>query len=168
MDLAHPRRGVPDRVLRVAVDTLRWAGKTSTDRLAACARELGADPGAARVRRLLADGSLIAESGGERNLGTVVDRITPRPRRQVQVLSFRLDYLWPSVRLDLEYDGEVHDRPDRRDRDRRRDAALAEAGYEVLRVRAADLRAPESLRTRIVDVLRRRARAHDLDPATFH
>ncbi len=167
IDLAHPSRGVSDRALRTAVDTLRWGGHTSTERLSACARELVRDPGARRIRRLLGDGSLVAESGGERRLGAVVDQISPAPRRQVEVLSYRLDYLWPSVRLDLEYDGEVHARPDRRARDRRRDAALTEAGYEVLRVRATDLRAPESLRARILDVLRTRARQHDLDPATF-
>lgn len=168
LDLAHPRQELDDTVLRTAVDSLRWSGHTSTARLDAATDELAGHLGADRIRGMLADGSLVAESQKERDLATVLDGISPPPRRQVRILAYRLDFMWPSVRLDVEYDGKVHERPDRRESDRLRDDALTAAGYEVLRLTAADLDDREALRANVLDTLRRLAAAHDLDPLTFH
>jgi very-short-patch-repair endonuclease len=58
-------------------------------------------------------------------------------RRQVPVGKYILDFLVPDVRLAIEIDGPCHDR--RRHADERRDAALRQAGYRVLRVEAEDV-----------------------------
>lgn len=63
----------------------------------------------------------------------------------------------------VEYDGEVHDRSDRRAHDDERDGRLEDAGCKVLHLRRADLADPEVLRARVVAALRRRARELGVD-----
>ena len=56
-------------------------------------------------------------------------------RREVVLLGrYIVDMLAPSLRLVVEVDGRCHER--RRGADKRRDRALAQAGYHVLRVEA--------------------------------
>jgi very-short-patch-repair endonuclease len=56
-------------------------------------------------------------------------------RREVALLGrYIVDMLAPSIRLVVEVDGRCHER--RRGADRRRDKALAAAGYHVLRIEA--------------------------------
>jgi very-short-patch-repair endonuclease len=55
-------------------------------------------------------------------------------RRQVVIDNAIVDFCAPSARLVVEVDGGYHDR--RRRADRRRDRALAKAGYRVLRLEA--------------------------------
>ena len=55
-------------------------------------------------------------------------------RRQQPVAGFAVDFYCPSQRLVLELDGDVHDEPDRRERDRLRTEALRQLSIRVLRV----------------------------------
>ena len=63
----------------------------------------------------------------------------PEPRLQAHVLDYRLDFLWPELRLALEIDAYgTHGSRARFESDRWRDARLlAEAGIIVLRVTEA-------------------------------
>jgi very-short-patch-repair endonuclease len=54
-------------------------------------------------------------------------------RRQHPIGSFVLDFYAPSIRLVVEVDGDVHDLPEMRRYDARRQAWLAEQGMHVLR-----------------------------------
>ena len=54
-------------------------------------------------------------------------------RRQHQVGRFIVDFMCLSARLAVEVDGPVHDEADQRSRDVARNAALAAAGFTVLR-----------------------------------
>jgi len=59
----------------------------------------------------------------------------PRPAVNVLVAGFEVDALWPAERLVVELDGhEFHRTRAAFERDRARDAALAVAGYTVVRV----------------------------------
>jgi hypothetical protein len=71
----------------------------------------------------------------------------------------RLDRAWPEVRLAVELDGaQFHTSPEDRRRDLARDAALAAAGWVVLRFTYADvLRDPDGVRARVLAVYRTRA-----------
>jgi len=59
----------------------------------------------------------------------------------------RADLYYPDRRLVIEYDGENH--KDRMVADMRRQNALVNAGYHLLRFTAADLRAPRSVVTQV-------------------
>lgn len=157
IDAAHPRYRIDDKRLRVAVDSLRWARRTTTKRLDLASAALPRHPGAGRIRRMLDDLTLISESEPERQFGALMDRLRPQPERQQPVAGYRVDFLWRSLRLVVEYDGEVHDRPDRRLADDKRDRDLEAAGYRVIRVRAADLQGPDRLLQRLRDTLHDRA-----------
>ena len=54
-------------------------------------------------------------------------------RRQYPIASFVLDFYAPALRLVIEVDGDVHDLPERRDYDARRQAWLEVQGMRVLR-----------------------------------
>ncbi|SHF72958.1 DUF559 domain-containing protein [Geodermatophilus nigrescens] len=68
----------------------------------------------------------------------------------------RLDRAWPEVKLAVELDGaRHHTSPEDRQRDLARDAALAAAGWLVLRFTYADVRRnPELVRRRVLEVYR--------------
>lgn len=163
VDAAHPRRRLGERQLRVAVDSLRWSAQTTTVRLRGLVAELPHHLGARRLARMFDALDLLSESERERLLGTVTDSIDPAPERQAWVGGCRVDFLWRLFRLVLEHDGEVHEQPDRHRHDTERDRRLAEAGCEVVHVRAADLADLRALRARLVAILRRRAQELDLD-----
>lgn len=70
----------------------------------------------------------------------------------------RLDAAWPEVKLAVELDGAAfHGSPAARERDLRRDAALAALGWVVLRFSYRRLmREPEACRAEILAAYRRR------------
>jgi hypothetical protein len=72
--------------------------------------------------------------------------------------SFSLDRAWPEAKLAVELDGaQHHTSPEDRRRDLGRDAALAAAGWVVLRFTYADVRRnPERVRARVREVYRMR------------
>lgn len=71
---------------------------------------------------------------------------------------FRLDRAWPEAKLAVEMDSaEHHTSPEHRQRDLTRDAALAAAGWLVLRFTYAEIRQdPEVVRQRVREVYRMR------------
>jgi very-short-patch-repair endonuclease len=157
IDGAHPHYRIGDKALRVAIDSLRWSRRTTTRQLDLVSAALPRHPGARRIRRMVDDLTLISESEPERQFGGLLDQLTPRPQRQVPIAGYRVDFAWPHLRVIVEYDGEVHDRPDRRQADAQRDRDLEAAGYLVVRVRAADLRDPDRLLRRLHHTMRARA-----------
>ena len=62
-------------------------------------------------------------------------------RRQHPAGPYVLDFYCPSAKLAVEIDGVAHEMGDNPARDVRRDAWLAEQGYRVLRIPAADVAA---------------------------
>jgi hypothetical protein len=71
-----------------------------------------------------------------------------------------LDAAWPELKIAVEFDGAAfHGNLEARERDLRRDAALAALGWVVLRFGFRDVtERPQECRARIVDVHRERAR----------
>jgi very-short-patch-repair endonuclease len=137
-------------------DACRWRRLVTTRAVLEVAERLGRGrhAGARTVLALRHRGVLEQESPGERRMaeafaalgfteGAVVwqAQITPR---------HRVDALIAAHRLVVEYDGhDFHTDPRDRAADRLRDQELAALGYEVLRVRAQDLRDLRRLRARI-------------------
>jgi very-short-patch-repair endonuclease len=70
--------------------------------------------------------------------------------QQYRVLSFRLDYAWPEIRLALEVDGWHHRSPQAAAKDADRDAQLRGAGWVVVRI--DDRSGEESLLDQVVRV----------------
>lgn len=86
----------------------------------------------------------------------------PVPRQQHRVLlpdgPVLLDAAWPEVKLAVELDGAAfHGSPEARERDLRRDAALAALGWLVLRFSYRRItRDPEACRSQVAAVYRQR------------
>jgi G:T-mismatch repair DNA endonuclease (very short patch repair protein) len=105
----------------------------------------------------LSDG--LAESPPETRLRLLMLRAgLPTPSAQYRVFDgegfvARVDFAFPGVKLAIEYDGAWHGRPGELGRDRRRLNRLAAAGWRVLFVTAADMRAPDELLARLTEVL---------------
>jgi hypothetical protein len=159
LDAAHPRFEIPEKRLRIGIDSLRWAERTSTSRLLVALRELSDHLGAAVLRSMFQSGSLVSESEAERGVDVLVGTMTPPPERQVWIVpGRRVDFLWRSLRTVLEYDGEVHRSAERRVQDVERDRELMEAGYLVLHVTKDDVDDPASFLAWLVVTLQRRAR----------
>ena len=80
-----------------------------------------------------------------------------KARRQVPCGPWTLDFLFASARLVVELDGDTHATPRAMARDTRRDAWLAERGYEVLRFTNREvLGNPDGVLAVIVAALARR------------
>ncbi len=60
-------------------------------------------------------------------------------RKQFPQAGFAIDFACLSARLAIEVDGEVHDRGDQPEFDRRKDEQLKQAGFEVLRIPAREV-----------------------------
>jgi very-short-patch-repair endonuclease len=79
----------------------------------------------------------------------------PIPRVNSRLGRYEVDFLWPERRFVVEVDGfQFHSLRSRFERDRARDAALAAAGYTVVRVTWRQLAdAPEAVAARIAAAL---------------
>ncbi len=102
----------------------------------------GNHPGRARLARVAAahTSSSRTDSPPEERLLTLIRAAgLPEPQLQVHVLGYRLDFLWPDLRLAVEVDAYgTHGARARFESDRRRDARLlTEKGISVLRVTQA-------------------------------
>jgi very-short-patch-repair endonuclease len=132
--------GLPDRDVERLLDEALFARRLVTlaeigDLLARCGRH----PGRARLKRVASphDRSTSTDSPPEETmLGLVRAGGLPEPRLQVDVLGYRLDFLWPALGLAVEVDAYgTHGSPARFEADRRRDARLlTEKGISVLRL----------------------------------
>jgi hypothetical protein len=67
----------------------------------------------------------------------------PEPIVNTRHLGFELDFRWPG--LNVEIDGDHHDRPRSRRDDRIQDAVLRAHGFTVIRLRETDLNRPDGV-----------------------
>lgn len=143
----------------VAVDMALGAGLVTESQLVSHVASHAGAKGIKRLRRALRLADARSESPMETRLRMELIRARlPRPSVQAEIrdhggnLVGRVDLYYPDRRLVIEYDGENH--KDRMVADLRRQNALVNAGYHLLRFTAADLRAPRSVVAQV-----RRARA---------
>lgn len=135
---------------------------TDCDSVLAAAARSPKRPGAAIIRGLLASagGSSFTRSRAEERFLALVGRARlPQPRVNTRVRGYEVDFLWPGQRFVVEIDGYAwHSSREMFDRDRRRDAVLAAAGYRVTRVTWRQLvDEPEALLVRLGQALARTA-----------
>lgn len=124
--------------------------------------ERGDRRGTRRAQPLLSLGTGVTESPAESHLLlTIFDGGLPLPALQVPVVDiggferYRLDFAWEETKVALEYDGyEAHE--GRELEDARRDSDLRARGWLVVRARAADLRDPTNLLTKLRGAFRKR------------
>jgi very-short-patch-repair endonuclease len=90
------------------------------------------------VRAILGQpgGLRLTRSEAERRLLRMIRAAgLPEPLANARVAGFEVDFLWPGARLIVEVDGYTfHGHRRAFEQDRRRDIALRDAGYEVVRV----------------------------------
>ncbi|NOJ58763.1 type IV toxin-antitoxin system AbiEi family antitoxin domain-containing protein [Arthrobacter sp. 260] len=123
--------------------------------------------GIGNARRVVANASHLSESPGETlTLDVMRSLRIPMPEQQVCVTSrlgdHRLDFAWRDLRAAMEFDGRVkyfNYQPTSQVlfEERRREKALVELGWTILRIEWADLFKEAELRERILNHLRRAA-----------
>lgn len=118
------------------------------------------EKGIKRLRHAIALADPRSESPMETRLRVeLIKAHLPRPDVQTELrdvsgrLLGRADLYYPDSRLVIEYDGENH--KDRLVSDLRRQNALVNAGYQILRFTAADLRTPASIVAQVRHALAR-------------
>ncbi|HUG41575.1 MAG TPA: type IV toxin-antitoxin system AbiEi family antitoxin domain-containing protein, partial [Longimicrobiales bacterium] len=113
-------------------------GLADRDQVADVVARHPGSPGAATLRALLAaiEAPAFVRSEAEERLLALIRRAgLPAPKTNAVIRGIEVDFLWGAARLVVEVDGEAyHAAPDAFERDRRRDALLAAAGYRVVRV----------------------------------
>ena len=132
------------RALRAAVRAAERLHRTDLGALRTRAAEPRHSIGHARLYALLSEyvlASGLSDSELEaRFLELCARHRLPAPERQVQIGSFRVDFLWRAERLIVETDGRAtHDTEVAFLDDRVRDRALAAIGYEVMRFTWAEV-----------------------------
>jgi very-short-patch-repair endonuclease len=143
----------------VAVDIALHAGLVKLPELVNHVATHAGAKGIKRLRRAVRLAEPRSESPMETRLRIELIRgRLPRPSVQTELCDSkgtfvaRVDLYYPDRRLAIEYDGANH--KDRLDADLRRQNALLNAGYHVLRFTASDLRMPRSV---VAEVRRTRA-----------
>ena len=143
----------------IALDMALHAGLINLPTLMAFVQAHRGQKGVKRLRRAVGLAEPAAESPMETRLRLVIVRARlPRPRAQAKLYDdaggfiAKVDLYYPDRRLAIEYDGEGH--KDRVIPDMRRQNALVNAGYHILRFTAPDIRLPTSVIAQV-----RRARA---------
>jgi very-short-patch-repair endonuclease len=135
LDLAPTLRD--DRALGRILDRAEVLQTIDVTSLVAVAGAHPGHPGAGRLRRALAEhtpGPLTRSDLEERLLALCRNRGLPRPRVNHFVAGLEVDFLFAEQRVVVEADGWAYHRSRAAfERDRARDAALALAGYRVLR-----------------------------------
>ena len=112
------------------------------------ARSGGRTPCCAQALALHANGSAGTRSGLEdRFLKLIRGARLTEPVINTHHLGFELDFRWPG--LNVEIDGDHHDRARTRRDDRIQDAVLREHGFVVLRFREEDLDRPDAVLRRL-------------------
>lgn len=153
-------RGIPITApARTAIDYAATASAAETERAIAeaFALKLLTEPqlraaieraphraGVATVRAILGQegGASRTRSGGERAMLQLIRAAgLPPPRTNYPVAGFTADFCWPDVRLIVEVDGHpFHSSRPTIERDHRRDLVHRQAGYEVIRFTARQLK----------------------------
>jgi hypothetical protein len=154
-----------DRALVIVDSGLRLGADPATTETLLAARS--GTRGIARARAVWALADARAESPGETLTRHVLhQRRLPPPDLQVPVATrrgvFRLDLGWPAQRLGLEFDGLVkysgafgRTAPEAVFAEKRRQDAIEDEGWRVVRVTWADLAAPAELADRVARALAR-------------
>lgn len=138
-------RTIIDFAVGAAPDELEWAlaearaKRLVTDReLSAALDRAGTRAGVGIVRWALRrdGGPRLTRSEAERRLLRLIRAAKlPEPRANARVAGFEVDFLWSQARVIVEVDGfAFHGHRAAFEQDRRRDMALRDAGYEVIRV----------------------------------
>jgi hypothetical protein len=91
-----------------------------------------------RALALHRDGSAGTRSGGE-DAFLALPATIPEPRVNTELCGFEVDFHWPGLKLAVEIDGPGHGRPRTRREDVAKAAALAAAGYALLRFTDEDV-----------------------------
>jgi very-short-patch-repair endonuclease len=139
-----PARTIIDQAADVTLDELeRLVAEARVKRLIrpgeleAALQRAGHRRGAGRVRDFLAaEGeSGITRSKAERILRRLLRQGgLPEPRTNAQAVGYEVDFLWEEQKLVVEFDSwQFHGHRRAFEKDRRRDVALINAGYQVLR-----------------------------------
>ena len=132
-DIAHAMSS--EELERVVARAL--AGRTTRYRLRSTLARYAGRPGAVLLRALI-DGNpnlALLRSEAEAKFLDVARAAGMHPRVNTRVAGFEVDFLWPAERFIVEVDGfEFHASRDAFEEDRRRDAILAAAGMQVVRV----------------------------------
>jgi hypothetical protein len=111
-------------------------------------------PGAKRLEDIYDEHDLGADtrSGLEDEFLALCDRYgIPRPRTNILVAGFLVDFCWPEERLIVETDGRRHFTRGAFERDRARDAFLTAIGWRVMRFTRRQVRGePETVAARVI------------------
>lgn len=149
----------------VALDQFLRPGFVFLDEVRSAAELVaGRDCRNMREATSLADG--LAESPQETRLRLLLHRSQlPAPVAQYRVCDgdrflARVDFAWPALKVALEYEGAWHGEAQHVGRDRQRLNRLADAGWTVLFVTAAEMHRPDLLLARIARLLASRSAAH--------
>jgi len=129
---------VPPRSLEQALARAERAGLADRAALAALLTRRRPSAGVGVLRALLAADGVLAMTRSEaesRLLALIREARLPATQTNVVVAGFEVDFLFPAERLIVEVDGYAyHASRGAFHADRRRDAALARAGYRVIRL----------------------------------
>jgi very-short-patch-repair endonuclease len=148
------RHGLPlTSPARTLIDLAAVVGEDELERLVAEARaqrllregelekaleRAGRRRGAARMKAFLRaeGGPAITRSKAERLLRRLLRKAElPQPQTAVRIGRHEADFLWRDERVILEFDGyQFHGHRRAFERDRRKDMALRDAGYQVIRI----------------------------------
>jgi hypothetical protein len=138
----------------VAIDMALRAGLVEFAEVARWVESNSGAKGVKRFRRALSLANPLAESPMETRLRlALIAAGLPSPSAQVAVYDrdgdflARADLYYPDVRLVIEYDGQHH--KERLVEDLRRQNALVNSGYHVLRFTAPDLRLPAAVASQV-------------------
>jgi very-short-patch-repair endonuclease len=134
---------ISEDALARAVDEADRHDLIAPDSLRAALDELAPRPGLGRLRRLLDRATFrLTDSELERTfLAIAREAGLPPPETRVRLNGYRVDFLWPELRLVVETDGlRYHRTPFEQARDREPDQAHAAAGFTPLRFTHAQVR----------------------------
>jgi hypothetical protein len=128
---------VAQRGVERAFDQAMVNGTLDMREIGRVLHDRAARPGAAKLRWVAgrdAAGTTVTDNGlGELMLAIIRRAGLPEPICQHSVLTYTADFCWPHARLIVEADGRSHDTRAGREHDARRDVALQNAGWRVLR-----------------------------------
>jgi very-short-patch-repair endonuclease len=140
LDLAS---SLDSRQLEAAINEANGKGLIDPESLRAELQVRRRATGAPALRRVLDRHTFcLTDSELERRFLRLVRRAKlPKPQTQQHLNGFRVDFLWPELRLVVETDGlRYHRTPAQQSKDRQRDQALTAAGFTVLRFTDAQVR----------------------------
>lgn len=127
----------PDELERALAEA-RARGLVSDGQLSQALDRAGNRAGVSALRAAIRDqgGPKLTRSEAERRLLDLIRAASlPVPKTNVRIEGFEVDFLWPEARLIVEVDGfAFHGHRTAFERDRRRDMALRDRGFEVIRV----------------------------------